>query len=52
MGSCASADVGAVGDVRLSPLVVLVILVDSNLVIEFDAYLDKLIEHIWEVMVA
>ena len=51
LGPCTSADVGAVGDVRLSPLVLLVIPVDSNLVVQLDAYLDKFVEHIWEVVI-
>ena len=51
MGPCASADVGTVGDIRLSTLVLLVIPVDSNLVVQLDTYLDKFIEHVWEVVI-
>ena len=46
------ADVGAVGDIGIIlPLGLLVVSVHSNLVIEFDAYLNKLIEHIWEIVI-
>ena len=52
MGASASADVGAVGDIGIIlPLSPLVVSVYSNLVIEFDAYLNKLIEHIREVVI-
>ena len=52
MGSCASANIGTVGDIgTVLPLGFLVVSVHSNLVIEFDAYLNKLIKHIWEIVI-